>query len=102
MHGICAAAFSGSHLCFLAEYERAHATTAPPSEGAWADGSTYNDWFEIDVAMPRSGRSTSASSGSNCDNWTGNDSSYYGYTVTSPEAINQLCDVLRPLACCGG
>jgi len=101
MHGYCASEFAGSHMCFNAEYERASSTATPPASGAWLDGSTYNSWWEPDAAMPRSGRSTAKSTGSNCNNWTSNLGNYWGFAIAVPEATSFNCDLPRPLACCG-
>jgi hypothetical protein len=102
MHAMCSTEFPGSHLCFAAEYQRAHPTSAPPIEGAWIDGAAYNDVYNDGVAMPRSGRTTGASTITNCDNWTSAAQYVQGLTVSTPEATNLYCEVARPLACCGG
>ena len=41
MHQRCGQAFAGSHLCHVAEYERATPTITPPATGAWLDASGF-------------------------------------------------------------
>jgi hypothetical protein len=98
MHARCAAQFSGSHMCFLAEYTRAHPTVTPPAAGAWLDGSTYHNLGEYRGAMPRSGRLTRNSSG--CLGWTGGGLNQ-GTTITPAGWDSQTCDTARSVACCG-
>jgi hypothetical protein len=98
MHARCAQQFAGSHMCFLAEYARAHGTVTPPAGGAWLDGSTYHQRGEYAGAMPRSGRSTYA--GSACKGWTVGGLNQ-GTTITPSGWQSQTCDTARPVACCG-
>jgi hypothetical protein len=98
MHARCAQQFAGSHMCFLAEYTRAHPTVSPPAGGAWLDGSTYHQVGEYRGAMPRSGRLTRSTSG--CNGWTAGGLNQ-GTTITPNGWLSQTCDTARPVACCG-
>jgi hypothetical protein len=100
MHARCAAEFSGSHLCHVAEYQRAHSTTSPPASGAWIDSSSYNSGSDNRGAMPRSGRSTSPDGG--CNSWTLDISNRTARVITPLNDTSATCDTQHPLACCGG
>jgi hypothetical protein len=111
MHGLCATTFSGSHMCHMAEYERATSPVTPPAAGAWLDTSAFQTSSTIyavdDVASRAAGRFTDFNYGYNCGNWTANDyvSSGYTYdtkgTAIAPEgAVYPTCKVARPVACC--
>ena len=100
MHARCAAEFSGSHLCHLAEYHRAHPTTSPPASGAWIDSSSYNSGGENRGAMPRSGRSTHPDGG--CNSWTLDTSFRSARIITPTNDTSATCDTQHALACCGG
>ncbi len=98
MHARCSAAFSGSHLCHLAEYERASSKTSPPSGGAWLDDSTFDDATEDGGALQRSGRNTNTAL--SCTSWTV--TSGNGLTITAAGATDAVCTTTLALACCGG
>ena len=100
MHARCAAQFAGSHLCFIAEYARAHPTTTPPAAGAWLDDSTFNNVSNNAAAMPHSGRSVNATGG--CDSWTSTNVNANALTVIPAGDSRQSCGSAHPLACCGG
>jgi hypothetical protein len=110
MHFACAQEFSGSHLCHVAEYQRAGSTIAPPSTGAWVDASGYvtpqGGVIETSVASSQLGRWTSRgsvlSSTINCENWTEPDpgGGVQGLTLQPTGAFLVSCSLARPLACC--
>ena len=100
MHARCAAEFAGSHLCFIAEYERAHPITSPPAGGAWLDDSTFNNVSNNAAAMPGSGRSVSSTGA--CDSWTTGNAAANALTVIPAGDSRQSCGAAHPLACCGG
>lgn len=108
MHARCAAAYAGSHLCHAAEYDRAHATTIPPVNGAWLDASGFaspdGGTVATGVAGDPStiGRWTSRHIYDNCENWTTLSSTTSGTTIRPGLTSSQSCSFARPLACCGG
>jgi hypothetical protein len=100
-HALCAAEFSGSHLCHAAEYLLASSPVTVPSKGAWLDVSVNVDGSLSAAASPLFGRAPSP--GYSCIDWTNGSSTAYGTTVTAAGGINSggnACDTLRPLACC--
>ena len=100
MHGRCASAFPGSHLCHATEYIRSNSATVVPASGAWVDpslarGST-DRW---NSGMPASGRYVYYNG--TCDSWSNASSSYYGTSITTNGGVvTQGCNASRTLACC--
>lgn len=100
-HAICAAAFSGAHLCHAAEYLMASSPVTVPTQGAWLDISVNVEGNLSSSASPLFGRAPSP--GYSCYDWTNSSTTTYGSTVTPAGGINgggNACDSLRPLACC--
>jgi hypothetical protein len=109
MHARCAAAFTGSHLCHVAEYQLANSATVPPAAGAWLDMSGGIDGFNgnatvsNEVANPDLGRYTGQLYLGNCDNWTAavdGSAPTSGETVKPFVATSQACTTSHVLACC--
>ncbi len=108
MHALCGAQYAGSHLCHLAEYERAQVTTTPPSAGAWIDASGYmqstgGGTVENDVATSHIGRFAGLLDFHNCDNWTAASSgstTTFGDVVTPTGWNEAACTTQHALACC--
>ena len=107
MHASCGAEFPGSHLCHVAEYERATPTTTPPAGGAWLDASGFATAAgaptETSLAARDLGRWTGRAalgSGINCQNWTDADPTLDGLAVEPGGAFTRTCATPRPLACC--
>ncbi len=108
MHALCGAQFAGSHLCHTAEYYRTQTATAPPSTGAWIDGSGYarnagETERVTDVASLHMGRYTSKDDDANCDNWSSTTSlgqPTQGEIVTTAGPGSAPCTSTHALACC--
>ena len=98
MHALCAAAFSGSHLCHVAEYIRSNSATALPTAGAWVDPSGLGKQGWISIALPAAGR---AGNGYACGGWTRDAGGYGGTALLSSSIESSVdCNVARQLACC--
>ena len=100
MHALCAAAFSGSHLCHAAEYIRSTSSvTVPSPNGAWIDPSTNTSGGTSNSGIPGSGRSIY---GYHCATWSDGTSGRYGTYVTALGTILEdgTCNVSRAVACC--
>ena len=102
MHQLCGAQFPGSHLCHMAEYERAHAAVTPPAAGVWIDSSAY---LRTQGDSSPENYSTSAEMGRyagasqlNCTAWTQSASLGYSYAATG--LVQGQCTVPHALACC--
>jgi Collagen triple helix repeat (20 copies) len=110
LHAQCAAAFAGSHLCHISEYQLASSATIPPAAGAWIDDSggvglfAGNTTAVSDLASVDLGRYTSTDGDINCDNWTAATSegtATTGFLLTSAGAITSTaCTTTHVLACC--
>lgn len=104
MHALCAAEFSGSHLCHGAEYAMATPTDMVPAEGAWMDGSfngvSVGSGFSCFHASMDFGRHSESSSSYNCLGWTSNASNVRAYRAAPSGCELDYCDDARPLACC--
>lgn len=108
MHRRCGQEFPGSHLCHIAEYNRATPTVAPPASGAWIDTSGYptpsGGSADITAAARNFGRVTAKADYDNCDNWTATaiPGAYTleGLAVAPVHAYSVSCATARPLACC--
>jgi len=108
MHAACAAQFTGSHMCHIAEYLRAGSPVSVPASGAWIDPS-LNERNEIVFGgSPRFGRMTQQYT---CSGWTNNSGTSYqatfldvdgsAHTQTSSSAPLQIgCAAQRPIVCC--
>lgn len=101
-HAKCNAAFSGSRLCHASEYLLTYSTVQVPSSGAWLDSSMNGAGGTTMDAHPNYTRGT----GTTCLGWTSEASSgtsgtavLPGGSISSGSSTN-LCDQLRPLACC--
>jgi len=96
-HGICAAAFTGAHLCYAGEYLMTESRAPIPASGAWLDLTTdLNGSGSVYGMSPLFGRYANNS----CVNWTST-ASTTGYTV-SPEGgiAGASCNIAHPAACC--
>jgi hypothetical protein len=99
MHALCAAAFTGGHLCHAAEYIGATPSDAPPSSGAWVDSSTLSGSGVANVGSVKAGRYLG---GYSCSSWNNTAGGDYGTIVNSTGTIDQFadCTTARQLACC--
>lgn len=98
MHGLCATAFPGAHLCHAAEYLRSNVATPSGSVGAWLDPSSVTGASSANGGLPLAGRYIS---GSACGSYGSSASTAYGYHITPKGNIETTsCDVARPVACC--
>jgi hypothetical protein len=106
MHQLCGAQFAGSHMCHVAEYQRATPTVTPPAGGAWLDMSAYmrtSAQVDNSIAPSFMGRSTSQNYTGNCNNWTATmsgSSITFGETITDIGTTSTQCSSARPIACC--
>ena len=106
MHQLCGAQFPGSHMCHIAEYQRAHPTTSPPAGGAWIDYSGFlrqSSYPTNELATHHVGRYTGQLYAGNCDNWTAaidGATATSGETITTAGPFSALCTTSRPVACC--
>ena len=109
MHQICGAQFPGSHLCHVAEYERASSTVPPPAAGAWIDSSSYlrssgGSNIENTLAAVQLGRYIGGHPQINCTNWTAAIDSSTNPTLaevlTTATVSQTQCTTTHPLACC--
>lgn len=106
MHQLCGAEFAGSHMCHVAEYNRAHPTVSPPPGGAWIDYSGYlrsSGQATNEVAPGNIGRYSGMLYAGNCDNWSAavNGSvATSGETITIAGATSATCTLQKPIACC--
>ena len=107
MHARCGQELPGSHLCHIAEYERATPHVTPPSSGAWIDNSGFatpsGGVVETALAASRLGRYTGKNDYENCDNWTATIAGgigLEGLAVAPVHAYSMSCAAARPLACC--
>jgi hypothetical protein len=99
MHALCAAAYTGSHLCHAAEYIQSASAQQPPSSGAWLDPSTLSGATPANNGSVKAGRYLG---GYTCSSWNNTGGSDYGTTVTSTGTIDVFgsCSTARQLACC--
>lgn len=108
MHAACAAQFTGSHMCHIAEYLRADSASTVPATGAWLDPSIDENGEVATGGSPRFGRETSSYT---CNGWTINtqnpgSASYLGTDGAAHlESSNTFpnppgCSAHRPIACC--
>ncbi len=86
----CNAAFAGSSLCTIVDYNRADTNQAAPASGAWVDNNRYSDGTRYQ---------------SNCaatSPWTQAVSTAVGMIVNAQGMLltSQPCNASRPLACC--
>ena len=109
MHAACAAEFSGSHMCHIAEYLRTGSGTPVPAIGAWIDPSVNEHNDLVTGGSPRFGRMTARSS---CNGWTTNTAAgtwssthldvdgaaHLQSSNTSPQQVG--CTAHRAIACC--
>lgn len=107
MHQLCGAQYPGSHMCHIAEYNRANPTSAPPAAGAWIDASGYLDsgnGLTTEVGPFMVGRYSGSAYSWNCSHWTQaatpSGTITYGLTITPAGGITQLCTGVRSIACC--
>jgi hypothetical protein len=99
MHALCAAQFTGSHMCHAAEFLRAGSATTVPTGGAWLDPSTVSGTAAANSGVPESARYI----GSNvCSSWTSTGGGDYGTRVTESGSIDSFGDCSQSLAiaCC--
>jgi hypothetical protein len=107
MHSVCATQYSGSHMCHVSEYYRTQNPVSLPASGAWVDTSGYtganSTYGDYDVATVTAGRYLYQSTG-NCSSWTALVDTYSqnetGMTVTPTGPKSQVCNGVRPVACC--
>lgn len=104
MNQLCGAQFSGSHLCHVAEYERAHATVPPPAAGVWIDSSAYlrtqGDSFPDNYAATAEMGRYAAANQLNCTAWTQAGIGALGYSYSASGLAQGQCSVAHALACC--
>ncbi|AKT39503.1 uncharacterized protein CMC5_036500 [Chondromyces crocatus] len=100
VHGICSAAFPGSHLCHAAEYLRTQSSTPVPPEEAWLDASVTQSNGGTLQGGPSYGRNTYDS----CENYTfgATNPNIYGTRVLVNGALSTTttCGTPRRVACC--
>jgi hypothetical protein len=108
MHSLCGAEYASSHMCHIAEYNRATPTTSPPAGGAWIDESGFNRTSNGgDVSSAAAavdfGRYTGQLFSGNCDNWTASTdgiNATSGLLITTAGPSTVLCTTTHPVACC--
>lgn len=106
MHQLCGMELPGSHMCHVAEYNRAHSTVSPPASGAWIDYSGYlrsSSQATNEVAPGNVGRYSQQLYAGNCNNWTAaidGSTPTSGETITINGPISAICTTTRPIACC--
>ncbi len=106
MNQLCGTEFAGSHICHVAEYNRAHPTASPPVGGAWIDYSGYlrnSSQATNNVAPGNVGRYAGQLYSGNCNNWTAamdSGTTTFGETITPAGPTTQVCTGTRPIACC--
>ncbi|CAN5818657.1 hypothetical protein BH11MYX3_BH11MYX3_39140 [soil metagenome] len=106
MHQLCGAQFAGSHMCHIAEYQRATPTVSPPASGAWLDMSGYlrsSSSVTNEIASHHAGRYAGQLYSGNCDNWTAavdGSTPTFGETITPTGNTTTLCTGTRSIACC--
>jgi hypothetical protein len=108
MNARCASAFTGAHLCHIAEYNLATPATIVPATGAWIDASSGYDALNgdpeavSDLAGTHVGRFVGLSD-NNCYSWTASTAGttpLFGLVVTRGSDSTIACTQQRPLACC--
>lgn len=99
MHARCAAAFPGSHLCHMTEYELAVSTTPIPTIGAWIDNSAAANG-DPDASSLASGRVTGRNPFGNCANWTSVSGNDYATSLEPGGGALRSCAGQHVLACC--
>ena len=108
MHAACAAEFSGSHMCHIAEYLRTDSATSVPAGGAWLDPSVNEHGDVVTGGSPRFGRETQSYT---CTGWTNNSPTSFAATYVGADGSAHLessntfptpvgCTAHRPIACC--
>ncbi|MGE3768449.1 MAG: hypothetical protein AB7L94_39730, partial [Kofleriaceae bacterium] len=108
MHAACNAQFPGSHMCHIAEYQRANSPVAVPASGAWIDPSVDELGDFTLGAAPRFGRETFDYT---CAGWTNGLTSSGTATYLGTDGIGHTensgtapqppgCGAIRPIACC--
>jgi hypothetical protein len=108
MHALCAAQFTGSHLCHMGEYGASNSATTPPAAGAWIDASGAVELFNAnvtavsDLASTDVGRYIGELDSLNCDNWSFTDmgGALFGGTITPTGLTTVACTSSHVLACC--
>jgi hypothetical protein len=104
MHSICAAQYTGSHLCHIGEYGLANSATIVPAGGAWTDASGFTGASAAAVTTligtTFTGRYTGSDSAYNCLSWTTASATTLGTAVYPGAPGSPYCNVARPLACC--
>jgi hypothetical protein len=113
MHASCAAAFAGSHMCHVAEYNLTDSATPLPANGAWVDASAVVDIssetlvFVDGLATRDAGRYTGrggafASSHDNCANWTttSDEGLSLGTSGSFTGVLDTDCSTAHAIACC--
>jgi hypothetical protein len=109
MNQRCAAAFTGAHLCHLAEYHLANSATIVPAGGAWIDASGGVEGYNANVTVTNDlgstdlGRYSGPLYSGNCDNWTASTdggTTTFGDMITTASYTNAVCTTTHVLACC--
>ncbi|MCK6592987.1 MAG: hypothetical protein L6Q76_35990, partial [Polyangiaceae bacterium] len=100
-HLLCAAEFSGAHLCHASEFLLTNSLVTPPAAGAWIDPSAAPDDTTTYAGAPAYGRRIG---GADCANWTNGTSGAYAPHVDANGGISNsgTCAAVRTLACCNG
>jgi hypothetical protein len=103
MHGVCAAQYTGSHMCFAGEYQRAHSTKPVPAAGAWMDASGFSGGSSYYATFSLNGRDNGRYTGNdasyNCNHWTANNTNS-GTVILPTGPTSALCNTTHPVACC--
>jgi hypothetical protein len=100
-HAICAAAFSGAHLCHVAEFVQANVAVSTPGTGAWIDASIFVEGSEAitNNGMPGSGRNYSSIQV--CSSWSSAASAGAGTIIDNRGGVaSDACSSSHALACC--
>ena len=99
MHALCAAAFTGAHMCHAAEFVRANSAAAVPSDGAWIDSSTVSSTAVANSGVTDSARYLGAYS---CSSWNNSGGGDYGTYVNQLGAVDVYgdCSKGRAVSCC--
>jgi hypothetical protein len=100
MHAACAAEFSGSHMCHVAEYLNAGSSLTVPANGAWIEPSAdYSGTSYTAGAAP--GMARYAGTFNSCNNWTTTASNNATYVLPNGSvASNSSCAAARHIVCC--
>lgn len=96
-HALCAAEFTGAHLCYSAEYILSESIVPVPASGAWIDSSIRaSDGYVRHAGVPSYGRDHDSGCGGWNDGVNGT-----GQAIDADGAFNyRACSDAKPIACC--